>query len=210
MAAHNTRKGTDLVDDFINMLRFAKITPGRRLARSDIERMSDMSGALLERALCEATSLGLLREEGDFVVIVPLQAGAIHSHIDRRQSAEIRIAVEAARNISDHQIEELEAELAAQLLCAINGDIEQTIAADMRLEKIICDASGIQDAFAMLDAMKIEMRRTWVALHRTDVAAEASWLREPLVRAISARDAAAASAAVTAFYDHLRREYVAA
>jgi DNA-binding GntR family transcriptional regulator len=84
--------------------------------------------------------------------------------------------------------------------CSQVGDTDGMLAADARIERIICEAAGEPAAAAELQAMKLRFKQAWRDSNRLRDTAPDTRHRDMLVARIVAGDAEGAVAAVRAFY----------
>jgi DNA-binding GntR family transcriptional regulator len=195
---------TSLLSDII---LFARVAPGRRLEKSELARLAFASPEQLDHVLPSLVSSGLVHEDETHIIVAPLPEGVMLAEVDRRQSLELFIAMVAARRATPEQCKRLMELQGMVRQAAYVGDVQGCIAADIALEDVIGEASGLLTAAEELRQLKVEYRRAWCALHTLSNEETAAQFRLQLVEAIVAHDPMAAKQAIDDFYVYLTANY---
>lgn len=118
-----------------------------------------------------------------------------------RRVLEVALARLAAAHISPEQLRELD-ETLLRMRRELDGDVEQSVSADLRFHQVIAEAAPnayLQAAFAPLQQMLLTVRRR-TSSSRT-VREDAIYWHSRVIEALRAGDADAAEAAMTGHMD---------
>ncbi len=188
-------------------IELARLQPGRRYTIALIASECGVDAADARAALPELLATHPITLAGDDALIGPIAPEGMLSRFERRKELESILVRSAAARVTPAHVAVMRKADADIQRCALLGDIEGLMRAEVELEAVIVEASGRAAEGEELRAMKREFRRAWCAANRFRDVSHVARLRTLLVDAIASGDPEAAEAQVTIFFDKLRREY---
>jgi DNA-binding GntR family transcriptional regulator len=183
------------------------LAPGERLTQEGVARKLDVSRQPVNQALMLLKKQRFVTEAGRRgLMVAPLDRDFVRWIYELRLGIEPIAAALAARNASGSELERGTALLAAGRAALHDGQIGALIGADMAFHSWIYAASGNRLFVDTMEGLWHHLRRAMREVLMKRDYRKAVWQEhEQLLRAISARDEAAAAALVSA---HLRNAAV--
>lgn len=182
--------------------------PGERIVESQVAHEFDISHAPVREALRELEILKM-------VVSEPFR-GARVREVTSQELAEIypvraaieEVAARAAARAFGGDVAPLEAELAAMLAAADDGDLHELLRHDVQFHRLIVEASGNRRLLEMWSSLQVDAR-TMITAHRTGLdAAEVARLHEPVVEALRRRDGETAGTEIRRHVEEFGRLFI--
>lgn len=168
--------------------------PGSRIVESQLAREFGTSQAPVREALRDLEGMHLIES-------IPHKGARVREQDPQRllDSYPVRAALEelaareAARAITDGQLQALDAEVRAMEAAAAMNDVKTLLAHDMRFHEIILEAAGNQVLLEAWRALQVESG-TFISTISTDWdLAKIAQMHRPVFEAFAARDPQAAA-----------------
>jgi len=188
-----------VADSLAEAILAGRMAPGDRIAESTIARQMDLSRAPVREALRRLESSGLVDYKTNRGFFVHAITGESLANL-----YELRIVIETAavarlvRTNAGAALPGLQAQLdELRRLAEVGADMATHVSADMEFHRMICAASGNPRFLQVFDQIANETRLGILVIGRLyDDQTVLAETHEPIMRAIEARDAETAAAAI--------------
>ncbi len=208
MAIRHRLLRDQIVDSLRRSILTGQLEPGERLVELELARRFETSQGPVREALQRLATEGLVvlkRHSGTYVA--PLNHHELRAICEVRKTVECVGAAASAREMDEEQLQHLDRTLAEMYAAAGKGDRSSLIALDMSFHRFICEGSRLPTLIRVWDILANQIERFLHIDHPKHFPDQMEIARshEPIVRALKARDAEAASLAVREHIDLIWR-----